>query len=236
MPQGKRPGGRFSSAYGVQGQHQKRALFSCPLAGAITMGPRDGVCASVPPEGFSAILAEKEVAKTMLKCAAAVIVMLACSLPCRADTFADTWNSSGVSDHAFFLAGWATGVLDVCGTKGGDLCTLVKSDFELSQLERLVSLIYEEPMFQDLKNTFIFAESLRYLEGRSSADELVHRLAAAARKGGAYSAPREEAAGRHRKPAPRPREKARGAQEKEKGGGEAETGRIQQLLREAGNL
>ena len=91
----------------------------------------------------------------MFRIAGVVVLVLSFCLPCRADTFADMWNSSGQSEHCFYLAGWLDGTRGICGSRSDDLCGLVKGNFELQSLERIVSIVYEIPLYWDVPYTTI---------------------------------------------------------------------------------
>ena len=43
----------------------------------------------------------------MLRFAGVFVLLLSFCLPCRAETFADMWNGSGLAEYCFYLgAGW----------------------------------------------------------------------------------------------------------------------------------
>lgn len=173
----------------------------------------------------------------MFRIAGVVVLLLSFCLPCRADTFADMWNSSGQSEHCFHLAGWLDGTRGICGSRSDDLCGLVKGNFELQSLERIVSIVYEIPLYWDVPYTTIFGLSLRYLEGRIGTEDFARRLNAAAEGRERYTAPAEKHARKERRPsasAPKPRSPAPEAGNSGTAG--QNTGSLEKLLKEAGNL
>ena len=173
----------------------------------------------------------------MLRFACVVVLLLSFCLPCRAETFADMWNGSGLAEHCFYLAGWLDGTRGICGSRTDDLCGLVKGNFDLQSMERIVSIVYELPLYWEVPYTSVFVLSLRYLEGKIGTEDFARRLNAAAEGRERYAAPAEKHARKERRPsasAPKPRSPAPAAGS----GGAAgrNTDSLEKLLREAGNL
>lgn len=86
----------------------------------------------------------------MLRFAGVFVLLLSFCLPCRAETFADMWNGSGLAEHCFYLAGWLDGTRGICGSRTDDLCGLVKGNFDLQSMERIVSIVYELPLYWEV--------------------------------------------------------------------------------------
>ena len=116
----------------------------------------------------------------MLRFAGVFVLLLSFCLPCRAETFADMWNGSGLAEHCFYLAGWLDGTRGICGSRTDDLCGLVKGNFDLQSMERIVSIVYELPLYWEVPYTSVFGLSLRYLEGKIGTEDFARRLNAAA--------------------------------------------------------
>ena len=116
----------------------------------------------------------------MHRFAGVFVLLLSFCLPCRAETFADMWNGSGLAEHCFYLAGWLDGTRGICGSRTDDLCGLVKGNFDLQSMERIVSIVYELPLYWEVPYTAVFGLSLRYLEGKIGTEDFARRLNAAA--------------------------------------------------------
>ena len=147
----------------------------------------------------------------MLRFAGVFVLLLSFCLPCRAETFADMWNGSGLAEHCFYLAGWLDGTRGICGSRTDDLCGLVKGNFDLQSMERIVSIVYELPLYWEVPYTAVFGLSLRYLEGKIGTEDFARRLNAAAEGRERYAAPAEKHARKERRPsesAPKPRSPA----------------------------
>ena len=95
----------------------------------------------------------------MLRFACVVVLLLSFCLPCRAETFADMWNGSGLAEHCFYLAGWLDGTRGICGSRTDDLCGLVKGNFDLQSMERIVSIVYGLPLYWEVPYTAVFGIS-----------------------------------------------------------------------------
>ena len=127
----------------------------------------------------------------MLRFAGVFVLLLSFCLPCRAETFADMWNGSGLAEHCFYLAGWLDGTRGICGSRTDDLCGLVKGNFDLQSMERIVSIVYELPLYWEVPYPSVFGLSLRYLEGKIGTEDFARRLNAAAEGRERYAAPAE---------------------------------------------
>lgn len=92
----------------------------------------------------------------MHRFAGVFVLLLSFCLPCRAETFADMWNGSGLAEHCFYLAGWLDGTRGICGSRTDDLCGLVKGNFDLQSMERFVSIVYELPLYWEVPYTAVF--------------------------------------------------------------------------------
>ena len=140
----------------------------------------------------------------MFRLTAVILLMLSFSQPCRAETYGEAWNVSGIGERIGYIYGWLDATRDMCGQRTDGVCGAVKGYVDIEAMANIISTVYEIPLYGETPYNVISKLSLLYLKGKLSTWDFASRLAAASQGRTQYAAPSQKPARRQMKPAPKP--------------------------------